>query len=242
MKVQQGDIRYIMAVVALEIAKGLRIGRGRHRHPKQRLPMAFHHRVVAHRGLHYAAPENSLSALVAGSNAGIPVEFDVRLTADERLVVCHDPWTNEVGDKDLVIAESNLQELQTVHLRHEGQVLGESIATLEAVLEAVQTPLVLEIKKEHTQPSCIVEKVLDAVAQFEIDPERLVIESFNPMVLAQVRTLRPDICRVQLASPLRSTPMAAYKRWLLRHLMLNGHSKPDVIGFDIDMITAKRVR
>jgi glycerophosphoryl diester phosphodiesterase len=231
----------VMAVVALEIAKGLRIGRGRHRHPKRRLPKAFHGRVIAHRGLHFDAPENSLSALIAGAQAGLPVEFDVRLTGDEKLVVCHDPWTNDVADKEMVIADSTLAELMTARLVHKGRVLNESIASLDDVLEAVDTPLVLEIKKEDTLPSSVVERVLDVLERFDIDAERLVIESFNPMALAQVRKRRPDISRVQLVSPLRSTPMAAYKRWLLRHLMLNGHSKPDVIGFDIDMLTDKRV-
>jgi len=231
-----------VAVVALEIAKGLRIGRGRHRHPKRRLPKAFHGRVIAHRGLHYDAPENSLSALLAGAQAGLPVEFDVRLTADDEVVVCHDPWTHDVADKELVIAESTLAELKSARLLHKGHVLNESIARLDDVLEAVQTPLVLEIKKEHTQPSRVVERVLDVLERFDIDENRLVIESFNPMVLAQVRERRPDISRVQLVSPLRTTPMAAFKRWLLRHLMLNGHSKPDIIGFDIDMLTDKRVR
>lgn len=48
--------------------------------------------VVAHRGLHGPAPENSLAAIQAAIDAGLSrIEVDVRSSADGRLFLLHDP-------------------------------------------------------------------------------------------------------------------------------------------------------
>ncbi|MGB1015550.1 MAG: glycerophosphodiester phosphodiesterase family protein, partial [Nannocystaceae bacterium] len=49
------------------------------------------HTPIAHRGLHSDdAPENSLPAFAAAIAAGYAIELDVRLLADETVVVFHD--------------------------------------------------------------------------------------------------------------------------------------------------------
>lgn len=100
-------------------------------------------RVVAHRGAwkHTAGSQNSLTSLKEAIRLGCEgTEFDVWLTADEKVALSHDP---EIGGKKL--EESTLADLQTVSLKN-----GDRVPTLEEYLETGMTQphtrLVLEIK------------------------------------------------------------------------------------------------
>ena len=50
-------------------------------------------RGFAHRGAHYGSdfPENSLLAFAAALELGAGIECDLRLTADDQVIVFHDP-------------------------------------------------------------------------------------------------------------------------------------------------------
>jgi glycerophosphoryl diester phosphodiesterase len=71
--------------------------------------------VTAHRGFSAEHPENTLPAFQAAIELGCDwVECDACLTKDQKLVVIQDETTGRVGDKDLRVAESTYEELQTV--------------------------------------------------------------------------------------------------------------------------------
>jgi glycerophosphoryl diester phosphodiesterase len=98
----------------------------------------------AHRGLHYGSgfPENSLIAFAAALEAGAGIESDVRLTADDRIVVFHDADAWRMCSSPLVIGRSNYAELARLRV-------GEApIPTLESLLTLVkgQVPLLIEVK------------------------------------------------------------------------------------------------
>jgi len=98
----------------------------------------------AHRGLHHGAqfPENSLLAFAAALEIGAGIECDLRLTADNRIVVFHDADCWRLCASPLRIGASTLNELGRLHL-------GEGpIPTLESllVLVAGRVPLLLEVK------------------------------------------------------------------------------------------------
>lgn len=100
----------------------------------------------AHRGLHHGPgfPENSLIAFAAALEIGAGIECDVRLTADDRILVFHDFDARRMCNSALVISRSTHAELS--HLR----VGSEPIPTLESLLALVdgRVPLLLEIKVE----------------------------------------------------------------------------------------------
>ena len=52
--------------------------------------------VIAHRGLHLFAPENSLKAFAAAKDAHMGIELDVRQTKDKELVCFHDRYTKRL--------------------------------------------------------------------------------------------------------------------------------------------------
>lgn len=100
-------------------------------------------RVVAHRGAwkHSGASQNSMGALNKAIELGCEgSELDIWLTADNKVVLCHDP---SIGGK--VVDKSTLKELRTVALNN-----GETMPTLEEYIDRIKqqnkTRLVVELK------------------------------------------------------------------------------------------------
>src|SRR5215213_8308980 len=98
----------------------------------------------AHRGLHRDSdfPENSLIAFAAALEAGAGIECDLRLTADNRVVVFHDADAKRICGSPLLIGRSRLAELGRL------RVGDGPIPTLESLLQLVggRVPLLLEVK------------------------------------------------------------------------------------------------
>src|SRR5215212_4293301 len=72
----------------------------------------------AHRGLHYGSqfPENSLIAFAAALELGCGIECDLRLTADDQVVVFHDADALRICASPLRIGGSTLAELGRLRL------------------------------------------------------------------------------------------------------------------------------
>src|SRR5689334_944681 len=101
----------------------------------------------AHRGLHYGSgfPENSLVAFAAALEMGAGIECDLRLTADDRIVVFHDADAWRMAASPLRIGQSTLEQLSRLRV-------GEHpIPTLESLLSLVEgrVPLLLEVKVDR---------------------------------------------------------------------------------------------
>jgi glycerophosphoryl diester phosphodiesterase len=98
----------------------------------------------AHRGLHYGSsfPENSLIAFAAALEAGAGIECDVRLTADNRVVVFHDADAKRMCSSTLVIGKSTHSELGRL------RVGDGPIPTLASLFSLVngRAPLLIEVK------------------------------------------------------------------------------------------------
>jgi len=101
----------------------------------------------AHRGLHYGTqfPENSLTAFAAALEVGAGIECDLRLTADNRIIVFHDADAWRLCASRMTIGTSTLAEIERLSIG------GFSIPTLESLLTLVAgcVPLLLEVKTER---------------------------------------------------------------------------------------------
>ena len=74
---------------------------------------------VAHRGLHAAEkgiPENSFKAYAAAVEKGYPIEMDVQLTKDNKLVCFHDDNLKRVTGEDSLIWDKTLDEVENLRL------------------------------------------------------------------------------------------------------------------------------
>lgn len=99
-----------------------------------------------HRGLHHGSgfPENSLLAFAAALEIGAGIECDLRLTADDRIVVFHDADARRICGSPTRIAQSRLSDLARL------RVGDGPMPTLESLLQLVggRVPLLLEVKVE----------------------------------------------------------------------------------------------
>lgn len=108
--------------------------------------------VIAHRGLAPGLPENTLAAFRAAIALGVDgLEIDLRVTADNHLVVMHDDTVDRTTDGHGRVAELTLPEIKTLDAgRYAGpRFVGEQVPTYREVLEVLQgsrTQLVLDIK------------------------------------------------------------------------------------------------
>jgi glycerophosphoryl diester phosphodiesterase len=96
--------------------------------------------VVAHRGDHTRAPENSRSAIAAALRAGADyVELDVRRTRDGEHVLMHDPTVDRTTDGQGRVADLSWPDLAKLRLRGSGPAAAaETIPRLAEGLEALR--------------------------------------------------------------------------------------------------------
>jgi glycerophosphoryl diester phosphodiesterase len=98
----------------------------------------------AHRGLHYGSgfPENSLIAFAAALELGAGIECDLRLTADDQILIFHDAEAMRICASPMHIGQSTHAQLKRLKV-------GEGpIPTLASLLSMVagRVPLLLEVK------------------------------------------------------------------------------------------------
>src|SRR2546423_9182129 len=103
-------------------------------------------RPIAHRGVHRLpdVPENSLAAFQAAIDRGLPVELDVRLSADGQPVVLHDADLGRMTGKGVPVrslAANEVRQLRLLNTQERVPLLRE---TLERV--AGRVPLLIELK------------------------------------------------------------------------------------------------
>jgi len=140
-------------------------------------------KIIGHRGAAGLALENSRAALRAAIKQGVDaIELDVRLTADDHLVVIHDPVTGRVADGSQTVHKQTLADLRKLNLKN-----GEEILTLDEALDIIgSTPVVIELKDKRS--------VNELLLILERHPHaRPNIASFQHHELHQIRRVLPDV-------------------------------------------------
>ena len=160
--------------------------------------------MVAHRGASAEAPENTLAAfdLAAELGAGA-VEFDVRITADDRAIVIHDASVDRTTEGTGLVREMTLAEIQRLHVRGSD----ERVPTLEEALALLsgRVGIDVEIKNIPGEPDFdpererAVELVHEALGSVAFAGE-VIVSSFNPMSLAASLRSRPDVATALLTN------------------------------------------
>ena len=140
----------------------------------------------AHRGLHSGAafPENSLIAFAAALELGAGIECDLRLTADNQIVVFHDADAWRMCASPMRIGQSSLKDLGRLRV-------GEHpLPTLGSLLKLVsgRVPLLLEIKEEKD----IWRWVPALKRELSGYDGRFGVMSFDPRISRLLKTNMPD--------------------------------------------------
>lgn len=135
-------------------------------------PDFFEQQRFAHRGGYANGPENTIETILYNINNGVgAIEIDVELTADDQLVIFHDPTVERVLQTDQAksVQEMTLAEITAIPLRDESQgrqyvaSLKALIDTLAVLIPTKEIDFVLEIDfKPHGAPGIIaVDKLME---------------------------------------------------------------------------------
>ncbi len=195
----------------------------------RRTPSAEPLAVIAHRGGPAGSdvPEGTIEAFEASIEAGADwLEFDVRRTADDVLVVLHDETVDRTTSGTGRITDLTLAEAQALDAGG-----GARIPTVETVVDlAKQTgiPILPEIKDGPGHPGLTGQLVDLLRAKGYLD--RSVVQAFEPETLEELRRLAPDAKACWLTGPwqfdISSPPAdAAYVCPMAEMVLLN----PDLV-------------
>jgi glycerophosphoryl diester phosphodiesterase len=189
----------------------------------------YRHVKFAHRGLHDSAfAENSMSAFAAAKARGFGIELDVRLSKDGELVVFHDDSLKRMTGIDGEVKDYTADELAAMRLGD----TADGIPTLRQVLELIDgsVPLLIEMK-EKVGDSGVAQKLVEVIEGYRGD---FIVESFNPMSLRALRSLRPDILRGILSNEYmkqeENKGKIIYR--LAQDLRLNFLMRPDFVAYE----------
>ena len=97
---------------------------------------------VAHRGLHNEEfTENGLKAFENAIKNNVAFEFDIHLSKDNKLIVCHDENLKRTTGKEGIIADLTSEEIRANYKLLDGGV----VPTLDELLELnnEQVPMVI---------------------------------------------------------------------------------------------------
>lgn len=174
----------------------------------------------AHRGASHEAPENTLAAFLLAAELGADgIELDVQLSKDGEVVVIHDFVLETTTNGQGPVGDRTLAELKELDAgsSYDPVFSGQRIPTLEEVIEAVGRQLLLniELKTKSKRDDALSRAVVRIVEEHHL-LDRIIVSSFNPLALRQVRNLNPWIPLGLLYSP--DQPMFLRRPWS-RHLL-----------------------
>ena len=142
--------------------------------------------VMAHRGMHTLAPENSLSAVLACANDYIEwAEVDIRLTKDGRHVIIHDDNLERCTDGKGKVADFNLDDLKKLDAGSwfAPRFKGAHLLSFPELLTAAKGKVNLYLDCKRIDPQLLAKEVL------AVQMESQVIVYDQPKMLAKVRAV-----------------------------------------------------
>nr|WP_297461259.1 glycerophosphodiester phosphodiesterase family protein [uncultured Halomonas sp.] len=152
--------------------------------------------ITAHRGSSWKAPENTLAAIEQAIEDGADyVEFDVRLTADDAIVVSHDDSLRRLTGHAQSLSEMTLKQARQIDVGSwfDDAFAGQRIPTFEEVLELTRhrAGLYIELKPGPGEARQLVARVLEELPEARRD--EAVMASLSPVVIREVNRQAPDM-------------------------------------------------
>ena len=184
--------------------------------------------LIAHRGVHNKYIKgNSLIAIELAVMKKIPVEFDITLTKDNIVILCHDSFI-KCGDKKYIINKHNYKYLKKVCHK---------LVTLESVLNIVsgKIPLLIELKPynkgKKLEKECV--KLLDKYKGY------FAIQSFSPFTIYWFKKNRESYIRGQLLTNTYNYNFIVNN--IYKYMLFNKFTNPDFICYNIKGLPNKQI-
>lgn len=153
-------------------------------------------RVIAHRGLTSAAPENTASSIIAAANKKIEyAELDVQETKDGYVVLMHDKSLKRVAGVNKCVGDMTYKQLEKVDVGrlYSPKFRGERVPTLDRIIRVAKGRIKLDIEiKCYGREKDLTKKVVGIVDRDNFQ-NKCIITSFSYNVLKYVKVLNPKI-------------------------------------------------
>lgn len=171
--------------------------------------------VFGHRGAMAYAPMNTIPAFEKALEQGADgLELDVWLSQDDVPMVIHDFELSHTTNGEDTVGSTPYEMLKSLDAGSwfDEAYAGETIPTLDEVFEAVgqRTLINVEIKSKSLETANIVHHTVECIRRHNMR-DRVLVSSFNPFVLRQMRKAASDIPLGHLQAP----DVAKWMRWVL---------------------------
>ena len=157
-------------------------------------------RFCAHRGVSALMPENTLPAFAAAIALGTDeIEFDVRLTKDEQMIVSHDGTLEQILNGVGYLQDLTLLELKRINV---GQKYGWNVpfCTPEEVFDRFCNQVVFNIHlKEHGENGLLIKKMEKLIKEY--DAYQSVYFAASPSELDWIQRIAPNVKRAAIQLP-----------------------------------------
>lgn len=191
--------------------------------------------IIGHRGAAKLAPENTMAGFEVADQLGVGFEFDVHLTADGVPVVVHDADLARTTSGHGEVSETPLEVVQSLEagMLPDGTV--ERVPTLAQVYAAYGGHHILDVELKAPPNAegrqALAQAFVDATVEAGLTGQ-VVVTSFDPLLLAEVRAIDPTIRRGQLTSRFKKAGLNPIVRMVLRGQWLRGKADPDFIAVE----------
>ena len=189
---------------------------------------------IAHRGLWGDnIIENSLPAYQNAVDNGYPIEIDIYSSKDGVLFSFHDALLKRMTGADGYIFEKTFEELKALRLSNSEH----QIPTFDEVLSLVKgkIPLLIEFKDQPDKN--FIKTAVEKLKNYKGD---FAVQSFNPLIIKEIKKLAPEFVRGILATGTHAKKYSSFKRWVLKNMPLNFLIKPDFISYSFEDLPLKK--
>jgi len=129
--------------------------------------------IIAHRGIHYKYLENTIPAFKEAIKRNYTIEFDIRITKDNWIIVFHDSNLKKIFDINREIDDLTIKEIKKYTY----------IPTLQEALNLIngKVPVIIDIKTYNKELIHILDNYKGEFS----------VQSFNPLILYKIKRIRP---------------------------------------------------
>ncbi|KAL9653207.1 hypothetical protein ABK040_009513 [Willaertia magna] len=183
--------------------------------------------LLSHRGSRYLIPENTLQAfktmIALGTNI---IEFDIRLTKDNELIVFHDATLNRTTNVNGNVKDFNLKELKELDAGYKFETLqnnfpyrnkGYKISTLREVLQEFYGKEPRELTKEDINMNIEIKDNIDEVSKL-LNKELTIYKKIEEHVVIVSRYCSPLEKLYELNNKI---PLAACEKQVTKFVLYN---------------------
>ncbi len=180
------------------------------------------HKIIAHRGVfdNKKIIENTKESFIKAIHYNYPIELDVQLTNDNKLVVFHDDNLKRLAGIDDNVQDMDSSEVTRIKLLNTDS----TIPYFKDILELNKDKVLLDIEVKHTK------RIKDTVYYLmkELDGySNYVIISFDPRIIRYIKKKYPD---VKTGLLIQSKYDGIFKQWILHTNFIVKYSLCDFVS------------